>query len=75
MNVIDITDVNTNFCHKSTGSHLRKVKIANKIRPTSKFIFFSILGEIAVKWFEMIQTGLPMCTLGSLLAPLRLEGR
>ncbi|CAB4002728.1 ubiquinone biosynthesis COQ4 homolog, mitochondrial-like isoform X1, partial [Paramuricea clavata] len=32
-----------------------------------------ILGEITVKWFEMIQTGLPMCTFGSLLAPLRLE--
>jgi hypothetical protein len=35
----------------------------------------SILGEITVKWFEMIQTGLPMCTFGSLLAPLRLERR
>ncbi|XP_028394793.1 ubiquinone biosynthesis protein COQ4 homolog, mitochondrial-like [Dendronephthya gigantea] len=33
----------------------------------------NIIGEITVKWFEMVQTGLPMCTFGSLLAPLRLK--
>jgi ubiquinone biosynthesis protein COQ4 len=30
-----------------------------------------LLGEVAVKWFEGIQTGLPMCWGGALLAPLR----
>ncbi|XP_046845378.1 ubiquinone biosynthesis protein COQ4 homolog, mitochondrial-like [Xenia sp. Carnegie-2017] len=33
----------------------------------------NIVGEITVKWFEMVQTRLPMCTFGSLLAPLRLK--
>ena len=28
-----------------------------------------------MKWFEMVQTGLPMCTFGSFLAPLRLKRR
>ncbi|XP_072045501.1 ubiquinone biosynthesis protein COQ4 homolog, mitochondrial-like [Amphiura filiformis] len=33
----------------------------------------TMLGEIAVKWFEMIQTGLPMCALGAVFGPLRLR--
>lgn len=33
----------------------------------------SVLGEIAVKWFEMVQTGLPMTALSSFVAPLRLS--
>ncbi|EDO34664.1 predicted protein [Nematostella vectensis] len=33
----------------------------------------SVAGEIAVKWFEMVQTGLPMCTLGSIFGPLNPE--
>ncbi|XP_013871467.1 ubiquinone biosynthesis protein COQ4 homolog, mitochondrial [Austrofundulus limnaeus] len=33
----------------------------------------NMLGEVAVKWFEAAQTGLPMCTLGALLGPLRLN--
>lgn len=33
----------------------------------------NILGEVAVKWFEAAQTGLPMCVLGATLGPLRLS--
>lgn len=32
-------------------------------------------GEVAVKWFEAAQTGLPMCALGAVLGPLRLNAR
>lgn len=32
-------------------------------------------GEVAVKWFEAAQTGLPMCALGAVLGPLRLNVR
>ncbi|CAG0891306.1 unnamed protein product [Cyprideis torosa] len=32
-------------------------------------------GEVAVKWVEGIQTGLPMCLGGALLAPLRYNPR
>ena len=32
-----------------------------------------LLGEIAIKWFEAIQTGLPMCVLSSLGAPVKLS--
>ncbi|CAJ1070315.1 ubiquinone biosynthesis protein COQ4 homolog%2C mitochondrial isoform X2 [Xyrichtys novacula] len=35
----------------------------------------NMLGEVAVKWFEAAQTGLPMCTLGAVLGPLRLNAR
>ena len=35
----------------------------------------SVPHEIAVKWYEMIQTGLPMCALSSFVAPIRLTGR
>ncbi|XP_061118875.1 ubiquinone biosynthesis protein COQ4 homolog, mitochondrial isoform X2 [Conger conger] len=35
----------------------------------------NMLGEVAVKWFEAAQTGLPMCILGAVLGPLRLSGR
>ncbi|XP_076113356.1 LOW QUALITY PROTEIN: ubiquinone biosynthesis protein COQ4 homolog, mitochondrial-like [Mytilus galloprovincialis] len=31
-----------------------------------------MLGEVAVKWVEAIQTGLPMCALGAFFGPLRL---
>lgn len=31
-----------------------------------------MLGEVAVKWVEALQTGLPMCVLGALFGPLRL---
>ncbi|XP_069571335.1 ubiquinone biosynthesis protein COQ4 homolog, mitochondrial isoform X1 [Brachyistius frenatus] len=34
----------------------------------------NMLGEVAVKWFEAAQTGLPMCALGAALGPLRLRG-
>ncbi|KAF9967249.1 Ubiquinone biosynthesis protein, partial [Actinomortierella ambigua] len=30
-------------------------------------------GEIALKWFEMVQTGLPMTMLSSFFGPLRLS--
>ncbi|XP_039717380.1 ubiquinone biosynthesis protein COQ4 homolog, mitochondrial [Pteropus medius] len=33
----------------------------------------NILGEIVVKWFEAVQTGLPMCILGALFGPIRLS--
>ncbi|KAK6305267.1 ubiquinone biosynthesis protein COQ4 homolog, mitochondrial isoform X2 [Coregonus clupeaformis] len=33
----------------------------------------NMLGEVAVKWFEAVQTGLPMCILGAVLGPLRLS--
>ena len=32
----------------------------------------NLLGEVAVKWVEVIQTGLPMCGLAALFGPLRL---
>ena len=32
----------------------------------------NLLGEIAVKWFEAVQTGLPMCVTAALFAPVRL---
>lgn len=32
----------------------------------------SLLGETAVKWLEMVQTGLPMTALAALVGPLRL---
>ncbi|KAJ8408660.1 hypothetical protein AAFF_G00252950 [Aldrovandia affinis] len=35
----------------------------------------SMLGEVAVKWFEAAQTGLPMCIMGAALGPLRLSAR
>ncbi|XP_014669577.1 PREDICTED: ubiquinone biosynthesis protein COQ4 homolog, mitochondrial-like [Priapulus caudatus] len=31
----------------------------------------NMLGEVAVKWFEGLQTGLPMCVLGSMFSPMR----
>lgn len=31
----------------------------------------NMLGEVAVKWVEAIQTRLPMCTAGAILGPLR----
>lgn len=35
----------------------------------------NLLGEIVVKWVEALQTGLPMCALGAMFAPLRLGPR
>lgn len=35
----------------------------------------SMLGEVVVKWFEAIQTGLPMCTSAALFGPIRLRPR
>ncbi|XP_051788283.1 ubiquinone biosynthesis protein COQ4 homolog, mitochondrial [Erpetoichthys calabaricus] len=35
----------------------------------------NMLGEVAVKWFEAVQTRLPMCILGAALGPLRLSAR
>lgn len=35
----------------------------------------SFPGEVVVKWFEAIQTGLPMCVLGAAFGPLRLSAR
>jgi len=33
----------------------------------------SILGELALKWVELIQTGLPVCALSAVFGPLRLS--
>nr|KAF6483812.1 coenzyme Q4 [Rousettus aegyptiacus] len=35
----------------------------------------NILGEIVVKWFEAVQTGLPMCILGAFFGPVRLSAQ
>ncbi|KFV86473.1 hypothetical protein N308_10501, partial [Struthio camelus australis] len=35
----------------------------------------NMLGEVVVKWFEAIQTGLPMCILGAAFGPVRLNAR
>ncbi|CAI5794437.1 biosynthesis COQ4 homolog, mitochondrial isoform X1 [Podarcis lilfordi] len=35
----------------------------------------NMLGEVVVKWFEAVQTGLPMCILGAAFGPLRLNAR
>ncbi|XP_061289668.1 ubiquinone biosynthesis protein COQ4 homolog, mitochondrial isoform X3 [Bos javanicus] len=35
----------------------------------------NILGEIVVKWFEAVQTGLPMCVLSALFGPIRLSAQ
>ncbi|XP_015263414.1 PREDICTED: ubiquinone biosynthesis protein COQ4 homolog, mitochondrial [Gekko japonicus] len=35
----------------------------------------NMLGEVAVKWFEAVQTGLPMCILGAVVGPVRLNTR
>ncbi|KAJ6654629.1 hypothetical protein lerEdw1_006782 [Lerista edwardsae] len=35
----------------------------------------NMLGEVVVKWFEAVQTGLPMCILGALFGPVRLNAR
>ncbi|XP_069465852.1 ubiquinone biosynthesis protein COQ4 homolog, mitochondrial isoform X2 [Ambystoma mexicanum] len=35
----------------------------------------NMLGEVVVKWFEAIQTGLPMCILGAAFGPIRLNSR
>lgn len=32
----------------------------------------NMLGEVAVKWYEAIQTGLPMCVSAALAGPIRL---
>ena len=33
----------------------------------------TVSGEIALKWFEMVQTGLPMTVVASLVGPMRLS--
>lgn len=33
----------------------------------------SVLGELALKWFEMVHTGLPGSAVASLFGPLRLS--
>ena len=39
--------------------------VATELPPT-------VQAEIALKWFEMVQTGLPMCALSAFVGPLRL---
>ncbi|CAM9224940.1 unnamed protein product [Pylaiella littoralis] len=35
----------------------------------------TVEGELALKWFELVQTGLPMCALGAVFGPLALPRR
>ena len=35
----------------------------------------TVLGELALKWFEAVQTGLPMCALSALAGPVGLDSR
>ncbi|NXN15182.1 COQ4 protein, partial [Indicator maculatus] len=35
----------------------------------------NMLGEVVVKWFEAVQTGLPMCVLGAAFGPVHLSAR
>lgn len=35
----------------------------------------TVLGELAVKWFELVQTGLPVTALSAFVGPLRLQPR
>lgn len=35
----------------------------------------TVEGELALKWFELTQTGLPMCALGAVFGPLALPQR
>lgn len=37
------------------------------------FVCYRLLGEIVIKWFEAIQTGLPMCVLASVGPPITLS--
>ncbi|XP_032835473.2 ubiquinone biosynthesis protein COQ4 homolog, mitochondrial [Petromyzon marinus] len=34
-----------------------------------------MMGEVAVKWFEAVHTGLPMCIMGAAFGPLKLSSR
>lgn len=60
------------------GTSLRYFTLTFSPPPTltmTKLSFFLFAGEVAVKWFEAAQTGLPMCALGAVLGPLRLNTR
>ncbi|CAM9823145.1 unnamed protein product, partial [Ectocarpus fasciculatus] len=35
----------------------------------------TVEGELALKWFELVQTGLPVCALSAVLGPLALPSR
>lgn len=35
----------------------------------------TVEGELALKWFELVQTGLPVCALGAVVGPLALPRR
>ncbi|XP_038601149.1 ubiquinone biosynthesis protein COQ4 homolog, mitochondrial [Tachyglossus aculeatus] len=35
----------------------------------------NMLGEVVVKWFEAVQLGLPMCMLGAVFGPVRLNAQ
>lgn len=38
-----------------------------------RLCFDSFTGEVAVKWVEGLQTGLPMCVGGAVFGPIRLK--
>ena len=35
----------------------------------------NFMGEVVIKWFEAVQTRLPMCALGAIFGPVRLTAR
>ena len=35
----------------------------------------NMMGEVVVKWFEAVQTRLPMCAMGAIFGPIRLTRR
>ena len=62
--------------------HIQEFPIHKKIIPILNFPIVvylcrigmkpNMLGEVAVKWFEAIQTGLPMCVGAAVAGPVRL---
>ena len=42
------------------------------VSPTSHLSVYSLTGEVVVKWFEAVQTELPMCALGGFGATFKL---
>lgn len=65
------THLTVNFLLVFSASFIwNNLDISFSFRP-----FLLLSGEVAVKWFEAAQTGLPMCALGAVLGPLRLSTR
>lgn len=35
----------------------------------------TVFAEVVLKWFELVQTGLPLCALGGIMGPVKVEPR